>query len=112
MSEHLLTDEDVIAERDATIQQQAAQIAVLRDALGRIARNEFGCSSDGDMAWAALADPNPEAERLVKLAHLLGNQEQAIAVMTDGLAVSSGLAAAMLNRLLAAINDAVSKEGE
>ena len=74
----------VAADRDATIQQQAAQIAVLREA----ARADAICAwcHDGydafqreDGAWwhayksrcvgqqlaEALADPNPEAERLL-----------------------------------------------
>jgi len=123
-----------LAGRDATIELLQAQVAVLRgllapgDTTAEWASTRPSCVSEfctpsicnenqpGEhCAWAekvdaALANHNPEAERLVKLARLVENEEwwdEAMHAVGEQLT-----AASMADCLLAAINEAVSKEGE
>jgi hypothetical protein len=130
---------DQLVERDATIQQQAAQIAVLRAewrglrlAVGvckpyRIAADDdeatpatgfgytFTAAQDNALQRAvksmeqALADPNPAAERLVRLAVLMGDDVRLAAVIS-GLDNSQGAYHWTAVQLIAAINEAVKGE--
>ena len=102
-----------LAERDTTIEKLTAQVAVLARVL--LALNVRGGLGLDMHRWIteALADPNPEAERLVKLKRLMlpePGTEEWLSTLNYLRQEVPELSGDSLRALLAAINEAVKGE--
>ena len=116
---------DLLSERDATIERLTAQVAVLRGAMRAVAGFMADDWQERGWQWPctpgcncvlcftvnpALADPNPEAERLVRLKRLMEDADAYAAALDAWPPQKLNVWGWSRLAVLAAINEAVKEE--